>query len=74
MSDKYSGFTVALEDDIKDENATAVMQAILQIRGVIRVEPIVADSATFIAEARVRNEIGGQIINIVWPSRQKVTS
>lgn len=43
MTDRYSGFVVALDEDIREDDAETVVAAIRMIKGVIRVEPLMPD-------------------------------
>lgn len=57
MSDHYNGFFVILEHDIKDDDAQATINAIRQIRGVIDVQPHIADPDVAIVKAQLRAEL-----------------
>jgi hypothetical protein len=57
MSDRYNYLTVVLEHDLRDDDAQALIQAIYQLRGVLKVEPNVADAQAFLAQARAKAEL-----------------
>lgn len=61
MTDRYSGFLVALDRDMREDDAEAVLTALRMVKGVISVDPIVADGREQIAEIRVRREIRERI-------------
>jgi hypothetical protein len=61
MTDRYSAYTVVLEKDIRDDDAEAITKAIMMIRGVAKVSPIVSDVAQHVAETRIRSEIQSKI-------------
>ncbi len=45
MADRYSGFVVTLDQDLPEDDARRVRDALRMIRGVINVEPVVAPTA-----------------------------
>lgn len=65
MTDRLKGFTVALEKDIRDDDAEAIKQAILALRFVQAVKPIVADPSDWMARERVRRELGTKILDVL---------
>lgn len=56
MTDRYNTLTVALERDIREDDAEALLTAIRMLRGVLSVSGNVADNTSFVAEARARKE------------------
>lgn len=52
MTDRYSGFTVLLNHDTREDDAEAIVAALKMIKGVAAVTPIVSDYATHVAEQR----------------------
>ncbi len=65
MTDRYSGYVVILEDNIRDDDAQDTINAIKQIKGVLDVTPIVSDFATMIAEKRARIGLLQKMITII---------
>lgn len=65
MTDRLSGFVVVLEEDTRDDDAQATLDAIRQIRGVLSVEPHVSDIGAIIALSRTKHEILNGLIAIV---------
>ena len=57
MTDRHGGYIIVLENDIREDDAEPIINAIKQIRGVIEVAPCVSDSGTWIAHSRARHEI-----------------
>lgn len=43
MTTRYSGFVVTLTDDIREDDAEAVVTALRMVKGVASVEPVDAD-------------------------------
>lgn len=46
MTDRHTGYVVALADDIRDDDAQAVVNALRMVKGVIGVEPVIAEPIT----------------------------
>jgi hypothetical protein len=65
MSDRYNYLTVILEQDLKDEDAEPLIEAIKQFRGVLSVTPNVSDMTALLAEERVRNELAGKLWRVL---------
>lgn len=57
VTDRHAGYIVTLADDIREDDAEAIIQALLMIKGVARVEPVVADYALHLATTRAKGEI-----------------
>lgn len=56
MTDRFCGFVVTLERDIREDDAEATIAAIRQIKGVVSVGPVTSDPAFHAARERVRWE------------------
>lgn len=54
MTDRVQSFLVALERDIRIDDAEPIRQALVQIRGVVGVEPVLADSESQTSDLRMR--------------------
>jgi hypothetical protein len=66
MTDRIRGFYVALEADIRIDDAEPLMEAVRQLRGVAAVKPDVSDDMTdFVARQRVRRELMGKIFAVL---------
>lgn len=57
MTDRYFSLTVALDKDIRADDAEAILAAIRMIKGVLSVEGNVANYESWTAERRVRLEL-----------------
>lgn len=58
MTDRYSSLTIVLENDIREDDAEALIAAIKQLRGVLSVHGNVSDSISeLVAGERVRSEL-----------------
>lgn len=65
MSDHYNAFLIILGSDIKDEEAQATINAIRQIRGVIDVQPHIADPDVAIAKAQLRAALFQELFEVL---------
>jgi hypothetical protein len=61
MSDSTKAFLVILDEDLSEESSQQTQQALLHLRGVIRVEPHVHDVADLIAASRARHRLAEAI-------------
>lgn len=67
MTDRYAGFVVSLEKDLREDDAAATLNAIRQIKGVIDVVPEITTAHVHIAEARAQRAIEGKILSALYP-------
>lgn len=67
MTDRFAGYVVVLEDNIRSDDAEVITKAIEQLRGVLKVTPVIRTPEIHIAEERVRNELGQKLLQIVYP-------
>lgn len=65
MTNRVNAFIVILERDIREDDAESTLNAIKQIRGVLKVKPHLADGEEAIAEARVRADLIGRIFDLL---------
>ena len=65
MSDKYCGFTVALNTSMGAEDAHRLMDAIQMIKGVISVSGIIDNPEHWIHEQKVRHDLTMKLYKIV---------
>ena len=70
MSDRLNGLTVVLEQDIREEEARPLIDAIKQMRGVLNVQPLVVNFEIHLAESRVRRELGQKLWEVLYPKKQ----
>ncbi|KPA14475.1 hypothetical protein MHK_005318 [Candidatus Magnetomorum sp. HK-1] len=66
MSDRYSSLTVVMEKDIREDDATAIMDAIRMLKGVIGVSGNVTQPDNYMAETRAKNELRKKLLRVVW--------
>lgn len=65
MTDRHAGYLVSLEVDIREDDAKAVLDALRMVKGVLRVEPVVANPVSGIEENRARHKILMMLIDAV---------
>jgi len=64
MSDRHNGYIVTLEKSVKDEDSKKTIEAILMLKGVIKVEPVVEDISSMFARNQVHREMFQKIIDL----------
>lgn len=71
MTDRHSGYVVTLAEDIREDDAQAVIAALGMVRGVLSVEPVVADLMPALI-AKVRRDVDWQerLISVIEEMRQ----
>lgn len=57
VTDRYAGFVVFLQEDVRSDDAEATIAAIGQIRGVVGVEPVRGSIEIQVAQQRARLEL-----------------
>lgn len=65
MTDRLKGFIVTFDKEIREDDAEALKQAILQIRNVIDVSPIIDNFDDSMARARVKRELAQKLWDIL---------
>lgn len=61
MTDRLTGFIVTFDVPVRSDDAEALRAAILQMKGVISVAPVVADAEAHMAYARARNDLASRL-------------
>jgi len=69
MTDRHHGYIVTLDHELRADDSEAIIQAIRMIKGVVDVAPVVADHETYMCEARVRQELGQKLFEILFPKK-----
>ena len=70
MTDRYNGFVVILEKDIRDDDAEPILNAIRMIKGVLSVTPYISSFESLMAESRARADLGKKIFEVIYPPKQ----
>lgn len=69
MTNRVNALTVVLENDIREDDAQALIAAIKQLRGVLSVDANITDLAAHVAGERARHELGQKLMAILYPAR-----
>lgn len=67
VTNRISAFVVVLDEDLREDDAQATIAALHQIKGVLSVQPHVADVASVVATARVRSELWRKLYEVLYP-------
>lgn len=61
MTDRINYLTVALTEDIRDDDCAPLVAAIQMMKGVLKVEPNVVNNMAWLAESRAKHELTQKI-------------
>ncbi len=64
MTTRHAGYIVVLDDDIREDDAEYVINAIRMIKGVGGVTPVEADAASVIARQRVITDLRNRLYEL----------
>lgn len=56
MTDRHAGYIIVLAEDIREDDAEHIINALRMVRGVAAVEPVVANIELHIARRQARTE------------------
>lgn len=62
MTDRFNGFTVILDRDIRDDDFKYIRNAVMMIKGVQQVLPNLSDS---LAEEKAKHEIKMKLYDVI---------
>lgn len=65
MTDRVKGFTVTLAEDVRIDDIEATMDAIRMIKGVVDVQPCVADSNDHINRMQILSRVRTKFIKFL---------
>jgi len=65
MSNRYKALTVVLDDDIRDDDAEALVSAIRMMKLVAGVTPVATEPSDYLVRARFRREIAEKLNGII---------
>lgn len=71
MTDRHSGYIVILKDDIREDDAEAVINALRMTKGVLSVEPIINTYEQMIATARARDVWRNKLLQLLEDDRKE---
>ena len=61
MTDRYKGFLVTLEKDIRDDDSEQIIMALKMVKGVYSVKPYIANAEDSMASMRTKSEMGQKL-------------
>lgn len=67
MTDRYHSIAVVLEEDIRDDDAEYILNAIRMIKGVLSIEPHISNFESNMAEERAKKEYADKLWNVLYP-------
>ncbi|MGS2645878.1 hypothetical protein [Streptosporangium sp. G12] len=66
MTDRHAGYIVTLAEDVREDDAEAILSALRMVKGVISVEPVVASPVDMqIASQRAHQKWRGKILDLL---------
>jgi len=65
MTTRFKGCTVAFTQDIREDDAESMLNAIRMIKGVIAVEPVESSGEDFIIRARLVREVSEKLYGVI---------
>lgn len=65
MTDKHAGYLVILDKDLREDDAQKILDAILMVKGVQEVTPVVSDPITAIANCRAKRELANKLVDVM---------
>lgn len=65
MTDRVKGLTITLAQDIRIDDVQPLMDAIKMMRGVVDVQPSIANSDDHINRSRIKWEIRSKIMEFI---------
>lgn len=71
MTDRLKGCTVAFAKDIREDDAKAIIDAILQLRGVASVRTSVVTGDDLITRMRIDNEWRERLLNLITKEEKR---
>lgn len=65
MTDRLNALTVVLSQDVRDDDAQKIIEAIMQMRGVLSVTGNVVTISDHVAEMRANEKVRGIIYGVL---------
>lgn len=67
MTDRYHSLTVVLKNDIREDDAESIINAVRMIKGVLGVTGEMVTSEAYMAETRALDKVRSQIMDVLYP-------
>lgn len=74
MTDRYKALTVVLARDVRDDDAQSIINAISMVKGVLSVEPNVADFDDYVHRERLYWKFREKLLQALDDERVKPSS
>ncbi len=71
MSNKINSLTIALKNDITEEQADKIAAAMSLFDGVIGVQSNITDHTTFMIESRIKMDVAKNLMETLFPGNKK---
>jgi hypothetical protein len=65
MTDRYNKLVVVLDENLRDDDAEPLMNAIRQMKGVLSVEGNVVTPTDHVATVRVKHELAQKVLEFI---------
>jgi len=65
MTDRVKGFTVTLENDIREDDFQRILEAVEMIKGVMHVEPSLVTGNDHINRTKIKIDVTRNIMKLV---------
>ena len=69
MTTRHAGYVVTLKQDVREDDAEAIVSAIKLLAPVLTVKPVEASYEIDIATERVRSELGARLWDVLYPRK-----
>lgn len=71
MTNRYYALTLILEKDVREDDASSLIEAVKMMKGVLDVKPHITDPTTWMAEERARRDLGVKLWEILYPKQKE---
>ena len=65
MTDRHAGYVVTLAEDIREDDAEHIINAISMIKGVLSVEPVIASFDLQMATERAKADFRAKVLTLL---------
>lgn len=65
MTDRFNALTVVLERDTRDDDSESLINAIMNMRGVVSVTGNVVTTDSYVAEQRARHAVVEKLLDLI---------
>lgn len=69
MTERHAGYIVTLAEDIREDDAEHIVNALRMVRGVLSVEPVRADLNSAIADERAKAAMREKLLTLLEEMR-----